>query len=59
MGEYEIRILKEDGTVALIVAEIQLADSAAIRSGKKVANGRNFEVWRGSDCIYRTGDAET
>ena len=52
MNEYEVRILNEGGTLALLVAEVQLTDFAAIRSAKKMAHGRRFEVWRGSICIF-------
>jgi hypothetical protein len=52
MNEYEVRILNDGGTLALLVAEVQLTDFAAIRSAKKMAHGRKFEVWRGSRCIF-------
>ena len=51
MHEYEIRVLSS-GHAALIVAEIYLNDQAAIRSARKFAGDRPFEVWRGVDCIY-------
>jgi hypothetical protein len=51
MHEYEIRILHDDGTPALICEEVQLNDQAAIRSASRMALGRPFEVWRGLDCI--------
>jgi hypothetical protein len=57
MHEYEIRILNDNGKTALVAAEIQLSDHAAIRSAKKLANGRKVEVWRGIDCIYSDGSA--
>ena len=53
MHEYEIRILNEHGKTAIVAAEVQLNDHAAVRSAKKLANGRKTEVWRGKDCIYR------
>jgi hypothetical protein len=49
--EYEIRILSAGHTVVLI-EEVYLSDHAAIRSGKKFAADRPFEVWRDLDCIY-------
>lgn len=52
MQEYEIRVLNANGQTALIAAEVQLNDRAAVRSAKKIANGRKCEVWRGMDCIY-------
>jgi hypothetical protein len=51
MHEYEIRVLSAGHTV-MIMEEVQLSDHAAIRSGKKIAADRPFEVWRGLDCIY-------
>ena len=52
MQQYEIRILKADGSTATILAAVQLNDNAAIRSAKKIADGRLFEVWRGMNCLY-------
>jgi hypothetical protein len=51
MHEYEIRILSAGHTVA-VIDEVQRSDSFAIRSAKKFAGTRPFEVWRGSDCVY-------
>jgi hypothetical protein len=52
MHEYEIRVLQASGGPALITAEIHLNNKSAIRSGQKLANGQNFEVWRGSERLY-------
>jgi len=52
MHTYEVRILRPDGRAALITAESHWNDDAAIRSAKKIARGRQFEIWRGMDCIY-------
>jgi hypothetical protein len=52
MGEYEIRIPQAEGSPTLISAEIHLTDASAVRSGKLMAQGRPFEVWRGSERIY-------
>lgn len=52
MHEYEIRICNATGQVAIIAAEVQISDHAAVRSARKLAQGRKFEVWRGMDCIY-------
>jgi len=52
MRDYEIRILNPDGSAAIITAEIHLTDASAIRSGRALADGLKFEVWRGMDCIY-------
>lgn len=51
MHEYEIRVLNTDGSTALVCEEVQLHDTAAIRSASRIALGRPFEVWRGLDCI--------
>ena len=53
MREYEIRVLQEGTLSAIISAEIQVSDRAAIRSAQRMARGRKFEVWRGADCIYK------
>jgi hypothetical protein len=57
MHEYEIRVLNVNGQTALIAAGVQLNDHAAVRSAKKLANGRKCEVWRGMDCIYADNTA--
>ena len=51
MHQYEIRILRDDGSTAIIAADLQLDDDAASRSALRIARGRRFEVWRGMDCI--------
>ncbi|HET7083851.1 MAG TPA: hypothetical protein VFI23_03710 [Rhizomicrobium sp.] len=51
MHEYEIRVLSAGHTV-LILEETHLSDHAAVRSGRKFAGDKAFEVWRGLDCIY-------
>lgn len=52
MGEYEIRILRQDGVCSAIIEQVQLNDHAAIRAAQKLAGELNFEVWRGSVCVY-------
>jgi hypothetical protein len=52
MQIYEIRVLDENGKTQLIAAEVGLNDSAVIRSGRTMAAGKQFEVWRGTNCIY-------
>jgi hypothetical protein len=52
MHHYEIHVLRDDGTTALIVSAIHLNHNAAVRSARKMAGFRKFEVWRGEDCIY-------
>jgi hypothetical protein len=51
MHEYEIRILQANGLPAILTSEIQFSDFAAIRSARKMADGRLFEVWKGLECI--------
>jgi len=53
MHEYEIRVLSA-GHTAIILEEVHLSDHAAVRSARKFAGERAFEVWRGLDCIYET-----
>jgi hypothetical protein len=52
MHAYEIRIFNANGRAGIIGAEVQISDHAAVRSARKLAQGRKFEVWRGMDCIY-------
>jgi hypothetical protein len=52
MADYEIRILRTDGTLALVVNQFQESDIAAFRVARSVARSRRFEVWRGSERIY-------
>ncbi len=56
MHEYEIRILSARHTIA-IIEEVHFNDHGAVRSAKKLAGDRHFEVWRGLDCIYGTDGA--
>jgi hypothetical protein len=56
MNDYEIRILKADGKPTLISAEVHLTDNSAIRSARRMANGSPAEVWRGTDCIWRSSE---
>ena len=51
MREYEIKIFRPDLGTVLTTVELQLSDSAAIRSAIKLAGGHSFEVWRGMNCI--------
>jgi hypothetical protein len=52
MHEYEIRVLRDDGSDALVLEVLHLNDNAAVRQAGKIADGRSFEVWRGLNCIY-------
>ena len=51
MHEYEIRILQREGSSYLITAQIHLSDAAAIQAARRMALGRQFEVWRDMECI--------
>jgi hypothetical protein len=51
MHQYEIRVLSS-GHAIVIIEEMHLSDHAAVRSAKKLAADRPFEVWRDFDCIY-------
>ena len=35
-----------------VQAEIHLNDKAAVRAGRKLANGKRFEVLRGSERVW-------
>lgn len=51
MPEYEIHILQDERYPSMITAEIELSDKAAIKSARRLARGRRFEVWRDQECI--------
>jgi hypothetical protein len=51
MDEYEIHILQDEKSPSIIMAAIQLSDQAAIKSARRMARGRQFEVWRGPECV--------
>jgi hypothetical protein len=55
MGDYEIRILKADGSPSLVYACSHMSDAGAIRSADKIPHdaGDKIEVWRGMACIHR------
>jgi hypothetical protein len=36
---------------------MEASDAAAIRSAMRFARGRDIEVWRDLDCVYRTPQA--
>jgi hypothetical protein len=56
MREYEIRVLSS-GHTTMITEQTHLSDHAAVRSARKFACDRPFEVWRGADCIYAPSKA--
>jgi hypothetical protein len=51
MDHYEIRILPSPGFPTMVMAGVQLSDFEAIRSARKMARGRPFEVWKGLECV--------
>jgi hypothetical protein len=53
---FELRFFEKDGTPSLILHQLLSSRTAAIRSGKKLARGRPFEIWRGKECIYGVDD---
>jgi hypothetical protein len=54
MHDYEILILDQDHHPSAIVEMMEASDASAIRSAQHIANGRDIEVWRDLDCVYRT-----
>jgi hypothetical protein len=52
MHEYEIRILKGDGSTGVVMQEIHLSAEAAIKKARRLARERSFEVWSDDRCIY-------
>jgi len=56
MREYEIRVLSS-GHTTMIIEQTHLSDHAAVRSARKFAGDRPFEVWQGTDCIYAPSKA--
>ena len=51
MDIYEIRILPSKGFPYLIMAGLHFSDASAIRSAHSFADGHQFEVWRGMECV--------
>jgi len=53
--EYEIRILRKNGSPAIIMAGIHPSDECAVRAARDISHGCQFEVWRGMECIAGLG----
>jgi hypothetical protein len=51
MGEYEIRIIQPTGSTAIVLSCLHLSDAAAIQAARRMSLGRQFEVWKGMECI--------
>ena len=54
MHDYEILILDSNHHPSTMVEVMEASDAAAIRSAMRFARGRDVEVWRDLDCVYRT-----
>ena len=54
MPDYEILILNDDHNPSAMVEMMEASDASAIRSAQRIAKGRDIEVWRDLDCVYRT-----
>lgn len=52
MQRYEIRILKDNGSLSLKATNDYLNSNAAIAAARRMARGKPFEVWRGDYCVY-------
>ena len=52
MENYEIRILRLDGSPALVTEQKYLNANAAVTAAKLLAGGRRFEVWNQDYCVY-------
>jgi hypothetical protein len=52
MQHYEIRVLKDNGSLSLKMANDYISANAAIAAGRRVSRGSPFEVWRGDTCVY-------
>lgn len=56
MREYEIRILKNDGSTSVIMQEVHLSTHAAVNRGRRMAGASPFEVWSNDRCVYSTAN---
>ena len=54
MHEYEIRILKNDGSTGVIMQEVHLSTHAAVNKARRLAGEKPFEVWSDDRCVYST-----
>jgi len=52
MQHYEIRVLKDNGSLSLKMANDYINANAAIAAGRRISRGSPFEVWRGDTCVY-------
>jgi hypothetical protein len=54
MQHYEIRVLKDNGSLSLKIGNDYLNSNAAIAAARRISKGRPFEVWRDDYCVYAT-----
>ena len=59
MQHYEIRVLKDSGSLSLKIANDYLNSNAAIAAARRLAKGKSFEVWLGDYCVYAKDGGET
>ena len=53
MRQYECRVIKPSGAVALISHGNHLSDTSAVAETQKLCrDGELAEVWRGDFCVY-------
>jgi hypothetical protein len=53
MQDYEILILNSDHRPSSFLEVIEPSYAAAVRSAQRMARGRDIEVWRDLDCVFR------
>ncbi len=58
MQHYEIRVLKDNGSLSLKVGNDYLNSNAAIAAARRLSKGKPFEVWRGDTCVYAKDRAD-
>lgn len=59
MQHYEIRVLKDNGSLSLKIANDYINSNAAIAAGRRISRGKPFEVWRGDYCVYAKEPADS
>jgi len=52
MQHYEIRVLKDNGSLSLKMGNDYINSNAAIAAALRISKGKPFEVWRGDYCVY-------
>lgn len=59
MQHYEIRVLKDNGSLSLKIGNDYLNSNAAIAAARRLSKGKPFEVWRGDYCVYAKDGADS